>query len=73
MWHRFFGVGMVNPLDQMHSENRSSHPDLLAWLSRDFIAHDYDLSRLIRGLVSSKTYARGGRWDATAPPIPRHF
>ncbi len=38
MWHRFFGVGLVMPLDQMHSENPPSHPELLAWLARDTAA-----------------------------------
>src|SRR5207244_484030 len=32
MWHRFFGTGLVSPLDQMHAENAPSHPELLAWL-----------------------------------------
>jgi hypothetical protein len=27
------------PLDQMHSENKPSHPELLAWLARDMAAH----------------------------------
>ena len=45
LWHRFFGVGLVMPLDQMHSENPPSHPELLAWLARDTIEHGYDLRR----------------------------
>ncbi len=58
LWHRIFGVGLVMPLDQMHSENPASHPDLLRWLARDAIEHRYDLRRLIRGLVLSSAYAR---------------
>ena len=27
MWHRFFGCGLVNPLDQMHSENPPATPN----------------------------------------------
>ncbi|MFM8270828.1 MAG: DUF1549 domain-containing protein, partial [Gemmata sp.] len=38
LWHRFLGTGLVSPLDQMHSENRPSHPELLAWLARDTAA-----------------------------------
>jgi hypothetical protein len=67
MWHRFFGSGLVNPLDQMHSENPPSHPELLSWLARDLAGHDYDLKRLIRGLVLSKAYSRGSRYDSDQP------
>src|SRR5262249_24825675 len=68
LWHRFYGHGLVMRLDQMHANNASSHPELLAWLSRDFIAHDYDLARLIRGQVSSTAYVRGSRWEGQEPP-----
>ena len=72
-WHRLFGHGLVMPLDQMHSENPPSHPDLLAWLARDAVDHGYDLRRLIRGLVSSRAYARASRWESGEPPAPRLF
>ena len=73
MWHRFFGAGLVNPLDQMHSENPASHPDLLAWLARDTAAHGYDLKRLIRGITMSKAYSRGSRYPTEAAPDARLF
>jgi len=64
VWNRFFGRGLVNPVDQMHSENTASHPDLLAWLARDMRTSGYDLRRLIRGIVTSQAYARSSRWDS---------
>lgn len=73
MWHRFFGYGLVMPLDQMHSENAPSHPELLDWLARDLVEHQYDLRRLIRGLVLSRTYARESRWDKGDAPRPDLF
>lgn len=73
VWQRLFGVGLVNPLDQMHSENAPSHPDLLAWLARDTAEHGYDLKRLIRGLVLSKAYARSSRWEGERFPAARAF
>jgi len=71
LWHRFLGTGLVSPLDQMHSENRPSHPDLLAWLARDTAANDYDIKRMIRGIVMSKTYSRSSRYDASES-LPNH-
>lgn len=66
LWARLFGQGLVAPLDQMHSENPASHPELLAWLARDADAHNYDLRRLVRGLVLSRAYGRTSRWEQSA-------
>ena len=63
VWARLLGRGLVMPLDQMHSENPASHPELLDWLTRDLVAHGYDLKRLIRGIVLSQAYSRSSSWD----------
>jgi hypothetical protein len=60
-------------VDQMHAENPPSHPELLEWLTRDFIAHNYDLHRLARGMVSSQTYSRSSHWQQGEPPAPELF
>jgi hypothetical protein len=70
VWNRFFGRGLVMPMDQMHSANPPSHPELLAWLARDTAMHGYDLRRLIRGLVLSRAYSRSSRWDGDLAPRP---
>jgi len=67
LFYRFYGQGLVMPLDQMHSENPPSHPDLLAWLVRDLRDSRYDLNRLVRGIVLSKAYARSSRWEGNPP------
>jgi Protein of unknown function (DUF1549)/Protein of unknown function (DUF1553) len=72
LWHRFFGQGLVMPLDQMHSENPPSHPELLDWLARDLVEHGYDLRRMTRGLVLSHAYARESRAESENPD-PRLF
>jgi hypothetical protein len=73
LWNRFHGRGLVMPLDQMHSANPASHPELLAWLARDLVEHGYDLRRLVRGLVLSRAYARSSRWDGPTPPPDKLF
>lgn len=70
LWHRFLGLGLVMPLDQMHSENKPSHPELLAWLARDVANHKYDLRPTIKGIVLSKTYSRSSKWTSETPPPP---
>ena len=66
VWNRLLGRGLVMPVDQMHSENPASHPELLSWLARDLQTHNYDLARLTRGILLSETYARSSRWESSA-------
>lgn len=68
LWHRFFGVGLVTPLDQMHSANRPSHPELLTELAADTTANKYDLRRLVRGIVMSQAYSRGSKYASDSHP-----
>jgi len=73
-WLRLFGRGLVDPPDQMHSENPASHPELLKWLAEDFVAHQYDLRRTIRGIVLSDTYLRSSVWSGSGElPAPSLF
>ena len=73
LWNRFYGHGLVMRIDQMHANNEASHPELLQWLTRDLLAHKYDLRRLIAGLVSSRAYARSSVWKGKEPPAKEHF
>lgn len=72
-WARLIGQGLVYPLDQMHSENPASHPQVLDQLASDFAGHGYDLRRLIRIIVLTDTYARSSRWpmDEELPAAER--
>jgi hypothetical protein len=74
IWARMLGRGLVSPLDQMHSGNPPSHPELLDWLAKDLKQNGYDLTRLIRGVALSEVYARDSTWTSTAdPPMPEYF
>lgn len=73
LWHRLHGRGLVMPLDQLHSENPASHPELLDWLARDLAEHGYDMKRTVRGLVLTNTYARASRWDSDKLPDDKLF
>lgn len=74
IWARLMGRGLVMPLDQMHSENPPSHPELMDWLVNDLKSNQYDLKRLITGIVSSQAYARSCRWSSKeSEPSPDLF
>lgn len=74
IWARLMGRGLVHPLDQMHSENPASHPELLETLAKDFAQNGYDLKRLIRSIMLSRAYARSSHWsDQSEPPATDLF
>ncbi len=56
MWAALTGRGIVNPADEMNARNVPSHPELLDWLSQDFASNNYDVRRLVRGIVMSRMY-----------------
>ena len=60
MWSYFFGRGIVDPVDDFRSTNPPTHPELLARLAEEFRSHNHDLRRLIRTIVTSRTYQLSG-------------
>ncbi len=73
IWARMLGSGLVSPLDQMHSGNPPSHPELLDWLARDLKQHGYDLPRLTRGIALCAAYARDSQWNTADEPPERQY
>jgi hypothetical protein len=57
-WWRLFGRGIVTPVDDMHSANAPSHPELLDLLAQRFTESGYDHKLLTRAIVLSQAYQR---------------
>ena len=56
VWARFFGTGIVDPVDDFRDDNPPSHPELLDLLAREFRSHGYDLKFLIRAVTATRAY-----------------
>lgn len=67
-WALLMGRGLVDPVDEMNSKHPPSHPELLDWLAADFAAHRYDVRRLIRSVVLSRSYQLAVWSGPNAPP-----
>lgn len=57
LWKRLFGFGIVDPVDDWENV-RPSHKELLTWLGRELISHDYDLKHVARVVMNSQAYQR---------------
>ena len=73
LWGHFFGVGIVEPIDDFGGNNKPSHPELLDELAADFAAHDFDLKFLIRAITASQTYQRTSRKTHDSQSEPQQF
>lgn len=58
VWAHFFGVGIVEPVDDFRVSNPASNPELLDALARRFTESHYDLKQLVRDICASRTYQR---------------
>ncbi len=71
LWQHHFGVGLVATADNFGARgDRPTHPELLDWLARRFIAGGWSVKAMHRLLVLSRAYqmrstpdARAGRVD----------
>lgn len=73
MWGLLMGRGIVSPVDQMDSKHPPSHPELLRYLAEDFARSGYDVKRLIRTMVLSRTYQLDSRFNGAVPPAKELF
>ena len=66
MWTNFFGRGLVTTPENFGQQAAPpSHPELLDWLARSFIANGWDIKRLCRTIVLSSTYRQDSRCEKT--------
>jgi hypothetical protein len=56
VWAHYFGVGLVNPTDDLNAANPPTNPALLDWLSEDFVRRGFDLKHLHRTILNSRVY-----------------
>ena len=61
-WAMLFGRGLVPTVMDFGSQGEyPSHPLLLDWLARDFVAGGWNVKRTLREIVTSRTYRQASR------------
>ena len=57
-WQMYFGTGLVETVEDFGSQGEEpSHPELLDWLSREFVQQGWSLKQLHKEIVLSRAYA----------------
>ena len=65
VWGNFMGRGLTEPVDDVRATNPASNEELFAALSKDFIAHGFDVKGLIRTIMNSAAYQLSSEANAT--------
>ena len=66
VWANFFGVGLVEQVDDLRLSNPASNEPLLAAATEHLVDADFDLKQLMRTIMQSETYQR------SSLPLPRN-
>ncbi len=56
VWYWLLGRGIVHEPDDFRSTNPPSNPELLDYLTQEFVGHKFDVKYLFRLILNSKTY-----------------
>ncbi len=73
IWKQFFGRGIVQPADDFRATNPPINGPLLDALAKDFVAHGYDIKRLIRTICNSRVYQLSSATNATNADDTKNF
>ncbi len=58
IWQHFFGIGVIEPVDDVRVSNPPSNAELLEALAKRFTESKYDFRVLVREICQSETYQR---------------
>ncbi|MBP86216.1 MAG: S-layer protein [Planctomycetaceae bacterium] len=61
VWANFFGVGLVESVDDMRASNPASNDELLAAAAKHVVDSKFDLKSLMRIILQSHTYQRSSQ------------
>lgn len=56
VWAHFFGIGIVEPVDDARISNPPSNPELFNALGEQLKDYDFNIKKLVRDICNSRTY-----------------
>lgn len=66
VWGYLLGIGLIEPIDDIRAGNPPTNPELLDYLTQEFLNSNFDVRKLQRLIVTSRTYqlsVAANRWN----------
>jgi hypothetical protein len=73
IWSHFFGVGIIEPVDDVRVSNPASNRELLDELGKKLTEYNYDFKRLVRDICTSRTYQLSSRVNESNEGDEKNF
>jgi hypothetical protein len=73
LWKHFLGRGLVEPEDDLRSTNPATNEPLLNFLATTLVKEKYDLKKVMRLIVNSRTYQLASIPNATNRDDQQHY
>ncbi len=73
VWSHFFGVGIINEVDDVRISNPASNQELLDDLGQRFTGYKYDFKKLVRDICTSAAYQRATQPNKSNEGDTRNF
>lgn len=67
IWGYLFGVGIIEPIDDIRAGNPPTNPELLDYLTREFLNGGFNVQALVKEICKSRTYQltlATNKWNA---------
>lgn len=56
IWGYMLGVGIREPIDDLRAGNPATNPELLDYLTEEFVSHKFDVRHIMKLICQSRTY-----------------
>jgi hypothetical protein len=73
MWSHFFGIGIVDPVDDVRVSNPATNPALLEALGQKFTEYNFDMKKLVRDICTSRAYQLSTKANETNATDTNNF
>ena len=73
VWAHFFGIGIVEPVDDIRVSNPPSNPPLFEALGDRLVSYNFDIRPLVRDICNSRTYQLSTHRNESNHLDERHF
>jgi len=73
LWKEVFGIGLIEPVDDINDYTKASIPELMTFLEEQMKTQNYDLQAFLKMLYSTKAYQREASREEIIPGQLFHF